>query len=167
MKPDKRTLLIIVALALPLVALAILAQNGKPPPGKPPAEVAKEATPRRVPPPPRKARPPQPRQPMTLEQARQRTNRRLDVLEKMTVEEWNAEGERLRPNQRKNRAASLEEARQRTAEWAEKLKTMTEADWQEELKIRKQRNDGALPALKPNTAPDKPLPPIDAKKAQP
>lgn len=115
---DKRTLLIIAALLLPVVMVVVLAQLGEPSapdantalrqeqaPPKPAAEAkplkgrsrapntlpAIEDKPNAAVTEQRAARSPFPRPPRNLAEARARTKQRLADLEKMTEEEWQAE----------------------------------------------------------------------------
>lgn len=99
---DKRTLLLIVALVLPVLALALLARS--------PAEEPRPATPMRAEPPALpegrthvpgrlpsaqgKARPIRENTtppPLSLEQARRQVKAELDRLERMTESQWNTE----------------------------------------------------------------------------
>lgn len=120
---DKRTLLVIAALLLPVVLVIVLAQLGGPSPDINTASRQEQALP---PPkaekplrgrsqlsaslPPtatqsddKKAPPPQaagrPRPPRNLEEARARARQRVADLDKMTEEEWQAEMEQKRRDQ--------------------------------------------------------------------
>ena len=89
---DKRTLLIIIALLLPLVALAFLSQNGGDRP-RPPSTQAAADKPGGMTPAPSAVDAPQPpkRPPANLEEAKARLRQRLADLEKMNEAEWQAD----------------------------------------------------------------------------
>jgi hypothetical protein len=100
---DKRTILIVIALVLPLVALLFLSQTGNQP--APPAEKpgTVTATPNRLPATDGIARNNPRRPPASLEEARQRVKQRLQDLEKMTPEQWEQEQAERRAMGRRDR----------------------------------------------------------------
>jgi len=94
-----RTLLILIALTLPVIAIVFIASRA---PEIPVADAPKAsalepggvtAMPRRLPPTDLKARPRRkaPPQPMSLEEAKSRVKDELDRLKKLSPEEWEAE----------------------------------------------------------------------------
>jgi hypothetical protein len=138
---DKRTLLIIIALVLPLVALGFLAQGEKkesPAPGPiaAPGNITKSpavsAAPSRLPATDGIARP---HPPATLEEARIRVRSRLAELERMTPEQWQAEqATKVRgPAAPKN----IDEARARLIQRMADLERMNPQEWQAERRKRR------------------------------
>jgi hypothetical protein len=85
---DKRTLIILIGLLLPIIALALLAQS------QPAAPVTAEPAAVEAPANVSKNLPPA----QTLEEARARAKVILDTLNKMTPEEWDAQQKRRHMN---------------------------------------------------------------------
>ena len=134
---NKRTILIIAALALPVILLAlVIHSSSNTPPAKPPAIAGKlpGATGNATNFPPH----------ATLQQARDSIQRRLTELEKMTPDQWTQEKQK-----HPWAAASLQDALNWNKNQLAKLNAMTqeqwEAQWEAKYKAKVATKSAAVP----------------------